>query len=385
LAVAVSITLATACVGWARPAAGAGTTTIELRKVGQLTDGTAIAARPHDTSVYIAEQGGDIRVLRGGRLRGTVLDLTDVVSQDGGERGLLGLAFSPDGRQLYTDYTDRNGDTQVVEFAMREQGGREQPDPASRRTVLSVAQPQPNHNGGQLAFGPDGYLYIALGDGGAAGDVGPGHAPGGNAQSLATLLGKILRIDPTPSAGATYTVPADNPFVGRSGARGEIWAYGVRNPWRFSFDTATGDLWIGDVGQGEWEEVDRAPAASGRNAGRGDNFGWNRVEGTHSYEGGVAPPGTVEPVFEVSHDDGACSVIGGYVYRGRAIPDLRGTYLFTDYCRGELRGLVPRGEGDVRAVDLGASADQVSAFGQRDDGELFVLSQSSGLYRIVAG
>jgi glucose/arabinose dehydrogenase len=253
--------------------------------------------------------------------------------------------------------------------------------------LLTVAQPQANHNGGQLAFGPDDKLYVALGDGGAAGDAGPGHKAGGNAQSLDNLLGKILRIDPSPSGGAQYTVPSDNPFVGRAGAAPEIWAYGLRNPWRFTFDSETGDLWIGDVGQGAWEEIDYAPAVDGRDAGRGDNFGWNRLEGTHEFSG-AKPANAVPPVHELSHTDGSCSVTGGYVYRGKAIPELQGTYLFVDFCRNQILGLTPTdgggGAGGFDPVDFGTEAASVSTFGQRNNGELFVLSQANGLYRIRA-
>ncbi len=256
-----------------------------------------------------------MRVVRGGTLVARpVLDISADVSQNGGEQGLLGMVFSPDGARLYLHYNDRSGTTQIVEYAMQ---GRSVVK-GSRRDLLSVAQPQANHNGGQIAFGPDGMLYIGLGDGGGAGDRGAGHVEGGNAQSLGTLLGKILRIDPLPLGSSSYTVPADNPFVGRSGARPEIWSYGLRNPWRFSFDSATGDLWIGDVGQNAWEEIDRVPAIDGRNAGRGVNFGWPRLEGTHSFSGN-ASAASEEPVAEYSHADGACSVVGGYVYRGQAI------------------------------------------------------------------
>jgi glucose/arabinose dehydrogenase len=281
---------------------------------------------------------------------------------------------------MYVDYTNNAGDTQVVEFTMRKRKILVR----SRRVVLAVAQPQPNHNGGQLAFGPDGMLYIGLGDGGASGDMGPGHAPGGNGQSLGTLLGKILRIDPTPSGTAAYTVPHDNPFVGRAGARPEIWSYGLRNPWRFSFDAATGDLWIADVGQNAWEEIDYAPASNGRDAGRGSNFGWNRLEGTHPYSG-TKPADAVPPVYEFSHADGSCSVTGGYVYRGQAIPALRGMYLFIDYCRDQLMALAPDGDGTFGPVDLSLTAASVSTFGQANDDELYVLSQSSGLYRVGRG
>ena len=355
---------------------------VELTLVATPVNGTAIAARAGDTGIYIAEQAGTVRVLRGGALAPTpVLDVSADVSQNGGEQGLLGLAFAPDGAHLYLDSIDRSGNTQVVEYAMR---GRAV-DAASRRVVLSVAQPQSNHNGGQLAFGPDGMLYIALGDGGGAGDRGAGHADGGNGQSLATLLGKILRIDPTPSGTSSYTVPTDNPFVGQPGARGEIWAYGVRNPWRFTFDSRTGDLWIGDVGQDAWEEIDRAAAVDGRDAGRGVNFGWPVLEGTHTFSGSAGSVSSEPPVFEYSHDDGSCSVSGGYVYRGRAIAALRGMYVFTDYCAGALRALAPRANGSYRPVDLGVTADSVSTFGEQRNGELFVLSQSGGLYRLSAG
>jgi glucose/arabinose dehydrogenase len=253
-------------------------------------------------------------------------------------------------------------------------------NPASRREVLAVAQPQSNHNGGELAFGPDGNLYLALGDGGNAGDQGPGHVSDGNGQSLGTLLGKILRINPTPTATAAYTIPPDNPFVNTAGARPEIWAYGLRNPWRFSWDKATGDLWIGDVGQDAWEEVDLATKASG--GGRGVNYGWNVFEGTHRYRDGDAP-GAVPPIFDYSHSGGNCAVTGGYVYRGSAIPALRGGYLFADYCGGSLRGLVAGADGKVaqqRIFPVTQSA--INSFGQGADGELYVLSDEGSVSRI---
>jgi glucose/arabinose dehydrogenase len=224
-------------------------------------------------------------------------------------------------------------------------------------------------------------LYLGLGDGGGGGDAGAGHARGGNGQSLETLLGKILRIDPTPSATAPYTVPADNPFVDVAGARPEIWAYGLRNPWRFSFDARTGDLWIGDVGERSVEEVDVAPAVAGRDAGRGANFGWNRVEGDQEFQG-TAPVDAVAPVASHTHDDGWFSVVGGYVYRGTEIKALRGTYLYTDYSLGEVLGLTPAGDGTFDAVDLGITATQVASFGQGPDGEIYLLSQSDGLLRL---
>ena len=274
-------------------------------------------------------------------------------------------------------YTNSDQDHRVDEYVMN---GRVA-DTATRRTILGVEDPQSNHNGGQLAFGLDGYLYIGLGDGGAGNDEGPGHARGGNGQSLETLLGKILRIDPTPSGGAEYTVPADNPFVDVDGALPEIWAFGLRNPWRFSFDAMTGDLWIGDVGQNAWEEISMAPAIDGVGAGRGANFGWNRLEGNEEFRG-TAPEGAIAPVAALSHNDGWLSVIGGFVYRGKMIKPLRGTYLYSDYYLGTVLGLRPDGGGNFEAIDLGLEVDAVSSFGQGPDRELYVLSQSDGLLRL---
>ncbi|MFI5047766.1 MAG: PQQ-dependent sugar dehydrogenase [Acidimicrobiia bacterium] len=349
---------------------------LRLRRVADLPGLTAFATRAANDAFYVASQDGVIRAVR----HGTVLDepVLDISGETvaNGEQGLLGLAFSPDGAKLYVDYTTVRSDTRVDEFTMR----GDVADPATRRTVLAVDQPQVNHNGGQLAFGPDGDLYIGLGDGGSQGDQGPGHAPGGNGQSLATLLGKILRIDPTPSGDAEYTVPPDNPFVGVDGARPEIWAYGLRNPWRFSFDTGTGDLWIGDVGQDAIEEVDFAAATAGRNAGKGLNFGWNRLEGDEPFRG-RAPDDAVGPVIQHTHADGWLSVIGGYVYHG-PVKALRGTYVYSDYYKAQLVGL-QRDGGAFVPVDLGIESHQVSAFGQGRDGSLFVLSQTDGLLKLV--
>jgi glucose/arabinose dehydrogenase len=377
--IAIALTLAIGTnAGIAAPAHAADAGAVKLRRLTNLGGTTAFAARTGDSSLYVTEQSGLVRAIRAGKLVARpVLDLQSETTA-AGEQGLLGLAFAPDGSKLYVDYTDKSGDTHIDEFTMN---GRVA-DKSSRRNLLVVDQPQPNHNGGQLAFGPDGDLYIAFGDGGAANDEGAGHANGGNGQSLNTLLGKILRIDPTAGADAPYTVPPTNPFVGRTDARPEIWAYGLRNPWRFSFDTDNGNLWIGDVGQNEWEEVDVALATAGRNAGSGDNFGWNRLEGTHPFRGD-APARAVPPVYEQSHDDGACSVTGGFVYRGTAIPSLAGDYVFTDYCDGELRTLSPSGDGDYRADELDLRAENVSSFGQDNNGELYVLSQSSGIFKLV--
>jgi glucose/arabinose dehydrogenase len=337
---------------------------VRLQEVARLESPVGMALRKGDDGIYLIEQPGRVRVLRDGRIDpNPVLDLTSQI-RSGGEQGLLGIAFSPSGDFLYLDYTDLNGDTHIAEFAVR--GGR--PDPSSQRNVITIDQPYANHNGGQLAFGPNGGLYVALGDGGSAGD------PHGNGQNLDALLGKILRIDPRPSGGRPYGIPRDNPFVNRSGARPEIWDFGLRNPWRFSFDPATKDLWIADVGQGTWEEIDHEPAGRG-----GRNYGWNRLEGDHRFEGD-APPGAVAPVLEYNHDGGACTVIGGSVYRGDAIPDLRGAYLYGDYCLGSVKA-VPASGGSSR--DLGINVPSLTSFGTDQQGELFALSGAGQVFRIV--
>jgi glucose/arabinose dehydrogenase len=327
----------------------------------------ALAVRPDDPALYVAEKAGRVVAVRDGHVDPTpILDLGGDVSL-GSEQGLLGLVFSPDGRFLYVNFTDTNGNTHVTEFAMK---GRAVPD--SRRDVLVVDQPFSNHNGGNLVFGPDGYLYIGLGDGGGAGD------PDGNGQSLSTLLGKMLRISPRPSGGEPYGIPPDNPFVGVAGARPEIWAYGLRNPWRYSFDRTTGALWIGDVGQSAWEEVDMQPT----DAPPGRNYGWNAMEGAHPFEG-TAPSHAILPVYEYSHDTGGCVVTGGYVYRGTAIPDLSGAYVFADFCLGMLEAVRVRNGKVVGQRELGPTVRDVSSFGEDAAGELYAMSLDGGLYELV--
>lgn len=363
--------------------------TIELDtvEVATLDEPIALAARSSSPDLYIAERGGTVRLVKvtmpssgtGSpryQLQTTpVLDLSDEVLA-GGERGLLGLAFSSDGRKLYVDYTaEPDGRTVVAEYQL---GDRTTVDPKSRRELLEVDQPERNHNGGNLVLGPDGYLYIGLGDGGGSGD------PRGRAQDTSEPLGSILRIDPEggdDDDNPPYGIPAGNPFANDDEAAPEIWLYGVRNPWRFSFDALTGDLWVGDVGQSEWEEIDHLPAVGGFDAGRGANLGWDRMEGTHSFEGDN-PPGAVLPVFEYSHEEG-CSVTGGYVYRGDDIEPLQGTYLFADYCARGIRGLQLDGTTiiDDRRWDL--DVERVFSFGQDRDGELFVLLGSGEVRKLV--
>lgn len=332
-----------------------------------VTEPTSLAVRKNDGGIYITEKPGRIRVIRQGVLRSNiVLDISsEVVSQ--GERGLLGLAFSPDGTKLYVNFTDLLGDTHIREYAFS--SGKAVV--SSRRELIFLDQPFPNHNGGQLAFGPDGYLYIAVGDGGSGGD------PLNHGQRLDVLFGKILRIDPRTSATLPYTIPPTNPFVGVPGARGEIWAYGLRNPWRFSFDKLTRDLWIGDVGQRSWEEIDFQSAGS---AG-GQNYGWRNMEGKHSFNNRPEPPNHVPPIWEYPHHVDTCSVTGGFVYRGKRITALQGVYLFADFCAGRIEGLVRTPAGAV-AAPIGIRVPFPSTFGQDNAGELYVASLEGEVYRL---
>jgi glucose/arabinose dehydrogenase len=340
---------------------------VRLIKIATLDQPVALAARPGDQSIYIAQKTGKVVAIRGGRVDSVpVLDLTGQVT-GGSEQGLLGLAFSRDGRFLYVNFTDLNGDTNVTEFAMK--GGRA--NVGTRRRVLFVHQPYSNHNGGNLAVGPDGYLYIGLGDGGSEGD------PLGTGQRLDTLLAKMLRIDPRPSGGQPYRVPPTNPFVHRAGVRPEIWAYGLRNPWRYSFDRQTGDLWIGDVGQNMWEEIDFQPAGSKG----GQNYGWSLMEGNHPYRGGAH--GTVGPIDEYSHRAGGCAVIGGYVYRGSRIQALGGAYLFGDLCLSSIMAVVEVGGRIVQRRALPISVSSLASFGEDQSGDLYTLSLAGPVYRLV--
>jgi glucose/arabinose dehydrogenase len=290
---------------------------------------------------------------------------------------LLGLAFHPDYADnglLFVNYTDRQGDTVVARFAVSDDPDQADPDSAS--IVLTVAQPAPNHNGGNIVFGPDGYLYIGLGDGGDAGDA------FGNGQNGQTLLGAMLRIDVSVGDGAPYSIPPDNPFTGDPGVLDEIWAIGLRNPWRYSFDRLTGDLYIADVGQNVYEEVNIQPAASPG----GENYGWPIMEGQHCYpeRASCSAEGLALPVIEYDHTQG-CSVTGGYVYRGRAFPALEGVYLFGDYCSGRIWGLAPGGDGTWQVAELIQSGVQISSFGEDEAGEIYVLDMRGGaLYQIAA-
>ena len=335
-----------------------------------------------DGRLYVVEQGGRIRVVGpdGSIAPDPFLDISGRLSA-GGERGLLGLAFHPsyasDGR-FYVDYTDTDGNTVISEMR-RSAASPLVADPASERVLLRIDQPYPNHNGGMLAFGPDGDLYVGMGDGGSGGD------PEDRARDTGSLLGKILRIDVDhPSTGAAYGIPATNPYASGAGGRPEIWARGVRNPWRFSFDRTTGDLWIGDVGQSSWEEVDRLTAAAG--SGRGAHLGWRLVEGRACYDppAGCEIAGLTAPIAVYGHDAG-CAVTGGYVYRGATSPALAGAYLFGDYCSGRIWALDAAGPDVQEPALLLESGHAIATFGQGDDGELYVADVASGeLFHVVA-
>jgi glucose/arabinose dehydrogenase len=344
--------------------------------VAQLQEPIFVAMRPGDPdTIYIAQRGGRLRQMQNGALvDAPVLDISSMISA-GGERGLLGFAFSPDATHLYVDYTDTNGNSNIDEYGVGADGSI---DPATRRRVLFQDQPYANHNGGEVIFGPDGYLYIGFGDGGSAGD------PQRHGLDLSTWLGKILRIDPRQNGDQPYSVPADNPFVDRQGAKPEIWSYGLRNPWRFSFDAATNDLWIGDVGQGSIEEVDRATVAEG--AGKGVNWGWSAFEGRSRYNDDQPTAGAVGPVFQFTHAGGNCSVTGGYVYRGTAIPALRGAYVYTDYCAYGVRAIAVAADGTAGdAVQLTSDPGSIVSFGEGPGSELYVCSLAgNAVYRIDA-
>ena len=316
----------------------------------------AVNAGDGSGRLFVVEQGGLIRIVRDGKLLPDAFLDASAEIKSGGEQGLLGLAFHPNYPQdprFFVDYTDTNGDTHVASFTV-DPSNPDRADPSSEQRLLFVDQPYANHNGGALAFGPDGDLYVALGDGGSGGD------PHGNGQKVSTMLGKILRIDVGAAGATAYTAPPDNPFASTSGAEPAIFLYGLRNPWRFSFDRATGDLWIGDVGQGAWEEVDVARAGTS-----GENYGWNRMEATHCFR----------PQY--SHSDG-CTVIGGSVYRGSGLPPIAGKYLFGDYCSGTIWAIDPTSN-ELRAPTVVGHVDgSLSSFGEDEAGELYVTDLSGG-------
>ena len=322
--------------------------------------------------VYVVEQHGVIHRIDPATPEQTdvFLDISPRVSRRGNEEGLLGLAFDlgfTENGRFYVYYSAASPRRSVLSRFETGSGGLG--DAASESVLLEVPQPFSNHNGGMIEFGPDGMLYVALGDGGSAGD------PRRHGQDLGTLLGTILRIDVTSGNGAPYAIPADNPFVGQSGARGEIWAYGLRNAWRFSFDRETGDLWTGDVGQNALEEVDVVR--------RGGNYGWNVMEGSRCFRSTSCNADEFEPPAAEYGREMGCSITGGYVYRGQRLPDLRGVYLYADYCSGRIWGLRHDGERVTEQAQLARAGFQIPSFGEDEAGEVYVLGFDGGIYRFA--
>jgi glucose/arabinose dehydrogenase len=357
---------------------GAPAFSVSLQPFAKVDGGALAIAAPDDGSgrLFVVAQDGRIWVVKpdGSTLPDPLVDLRSHV-KSGGEQGLLGLALHPGfptDPRLYVDYTNTDGDTVVASLTL-DPSDPNRADPATLKQLLFVKQPFANHNGGALAFGPDGDLYVSLGDGGSGGD------PQGNGQNTQALLGKILRLDVDGATGDQgYAIPAGNPFAGGGGAP-EVWLYGLRNPWRLSFDRATGDLWIGDVGQSSWEEVDVARAGVG-----GLNLGWNRMEGSHCYNAlRCSQAGLTPPVSDYGRSVGS-TVIGGYVYRGTLTPVAEGFYVFADYGSGALFAI---GAGTAKRVDpskVGStSGGKVSAFGQDAAGELYLTTLDGGVSRVV--
>ncbi|MEQ8766052.1 MAG: PQQ-dependent sugar dehydrogenase [Planctomycetota bacterium] len=339
-----------------------------------------LAVPPGDTQrLFIAEKGGTIAILENGALIPVpFLDISGLVS-GGSEQGLLGLTFDPDyasNGRFYVYYTDGLGDSVLARYLVSA-ADPNLAEPAADEILLVVDQPEPNHNGGRLAFGPDGYLYVGLGDGGGAGD------PTGTGQDTTDLLGSLLRLDVSGASG--YAIPPDNPFAGDAVNRQEVFSYGLRNPWRFSFDRSTGDLYIGDVGQREREEIDLALVSRG--AGSGFNFGWNITEGFTCYEppSGCDAAGLVLPVLDYDHSDG-CSVTGGFVYRGSALPsEFQGVYFYGDYCEGWIRSFRFDGTAATELTEWASlgPGEPITSFGEDDAGELYVLTAAGNVYRLM--
>ncbi len=355
---------------------------VALRRIGNFDSPTYVSGAPGSPKLlFVVEQPGTVQILRNGhRLSHPFLDIRGLVGDDGGERGLLSIAFPPDYAQsgrFYVYYTDGSGNIRVEEFQRRSATRAAQ---GSRRSVIEIPHPvNANHNGGQLQFHGD-LLYFGTGDGGSGGD------PPNNAQNKESLLGKLLRIDPRPSGGQPYTVPADNPFVGKAG-RDEIYSYGLRNPFRFSFDSSVGQprIAIADVGQNRFEELDYTSVA----AASGANFGWDALEGFSPYSeenGGTPDPGgTTKPIIAYSHsrDGGSCSIIGGYVVGRGGPPSLRGRYVYSDFCSGQLRSLVPHLHGAGGDRRLGLEVRSPTSFGEDNRGRIYLCSQAGGVYRLV--
>jgi glucose/arabinose dehydrogenase len=340
-----------------------------------------VSSAPGDARLFLIQQTGQVVIVSGGKRAGTFLDIASRMSCCG-ERGLLGLAFHPgyatNGR-FFVRYTTPAGDVRVSEFHVSADPSKA--DPKSEKVIITIPHPSfGNHNGGRIEFGPDGYLYIGTGDGGSGGD------PNNHGQALDTLLGKMLRIDIDATSGSlAYAIPPTNPFAGQAAKRAEIFAYGLRNPYTFSFDRANGDLWIGDVGQDKWEEIDRAIALEG--GGNGIDYGWSVMEGNHCYKPSTdcIKEGLTMPLAEYSHGDSdsiGCAVISGYVYRGAAHPELAGRYFFGDYCTGRIWDVDSAGPAQQTPQELLGSGLQITGWGQDAGGELYMTATNGVLYRL---
>ncbi len=354
-----------------------------LEPIAEIENPIAITGRSGTLNLYVATREGTIRVIertisptksieRMSVASRPMLDLTGLVALEG-EQGLLNLTFSSDGRNLFVFYSDLNGDSVVDKYEV------DRSDRASvedRIELIRVPQPQKNHNGGGLAVGPDGYLYIGLGDGGGSGD------PEETGQDPSDLLASLLRIDPVTGETSNYSVPANNPFADGVEGAAEVWLYGVRNPWRISFDQLTGDLWIADVGQNAIEEINLLAERNG--GGLGANLGWNLVEGTESFEGGTAPADHAAPLYTYVHEDGRCSVTGGHTMRADLMPQFEGVYVFGDYCSGEIFGLsIVDGAVLARPLTVSAAPGELVSFGQDTEGRIFVVESGGRISRIA--
>ena len=363
------LALVVSMVGGRQPLADARSSgALKLTLVATADIPVGLIADPVTKTRYVVEKTGRLRPLADdGTLGPPALDLSKQLSL-GNEQGFLGAAFSNDGAWLYVDFTERAGDTRIRAYRWAKGAAA-----SSGTDLLAIPQPYANHNGGQLVVSADGVLWIGMGDGGSSGD------PNNNAQNTGRLLGKILRILPTPTATKKYRIPPGNiraarGSLGAAAAAPEVWAYGLRNPWRFSIDQGA-TVWIGDVGQNAWEEVDAVPVST-----VAANLGWRLREGRHAYDGGTKPAAVIEPVYDYSHSSGGCSVTGGFVYRGAAIPSLVGTYVFADYCAGKVLGL--NAEAPAETAVLGLAVPSPTSFGVDAAGELYVMSGSGSVYRI---
>ncbi len=350
-----------------------GNPVVQAVLVGEFDNPVDLAIRPGDSSLYIVEQSG--RVVRSIDATSTVVaDVSDRITA-GGERGLLALAFSPDGTFAYFDYTASGGDTVIAQYPIAADGVI---DVSSERVILKIDQPYSNHNGGDLEFGPDAMLYVSLGDGGSAND------PQRRASDTFNLLGKLLRIDPTQnSAEPAYLVPPDNPFADGVDGAPEVWSWGLRNPWRFAFDPTNGDLWIADVGQNRYEEIDHVESLDGAGAGRAVNFGWSGFEGTDRFNDDVTDAGdTTFPVLTYEHGADGCSVSGGVPYHGVSIPELEPAYVYSDYCSGKLWAFDQAGQRNLLLLD---QLGNISSVRTGPDGELYVLQLGGRVWRLDPG